>query len=258
MKEGTNKVYKVIVLPDCQVPFQDDRTLRAVEKYIGDNKWDEYVNLGDFMDFNVISHFNKGASRRVENERLQADYSVGNAILDRHQHLVRKNSPKAKFTLLEGNHDYRIERYLDENPAGQGMLEVEVGLNLKKRGFKYIRCYKEGEVYNIGNAYFHHGLYTNEHHAKKHVDRYGVNLFYGHTHDVQSYSKVVMGKDKTLVGQSLGCLCRYDQSYIKGNPTNWQQAFGIFYFLPDGHFTYYVVRVFKHRFVAPDGKIYEG
>lgn len=253
MKEG---IYKVIVLPDHQIPFHDERTLAAVERYMADHTWDEYINLGDFMDFNVISHFNKGASRKVENQRILDDYNHANEILDRHQKIIKAKNKKARFTLLEGNHDFRMERYLDENPAAQGMLEVSVGLRLKERGFKYIRCYKEGAVYNIGNAYFHHGLYTNEHHAKKHVDRYGVNLFYGHTHDVQSHSKVILGKDKTLVGQSLGCLCRYDQSYIKGNPTNWQQAFGVFYFLPDGYFDYYVVRIFRHRFVSPEGKTY--
>lgn len=255
MKEG---IYRVIVVPDLQVPYEDKRSLRAVEQYMSDNRWDEYINLGDFMDFNCISHHNAGQLRKVENQRILADYEAGNAILDRHQAIIRKRSPKAKFTLLEGNHDYRIERYLDENPAAQGMLELDVGLRLKQRGIEFIRCYKDGKVYNIGNAYFHHGLYTNEHHAKKHVDRYGVNIFYGHTHDVQSFSKVILGKDKTLVGQSIGCLCRYDQSYIKGNPTNWQQAFGVFYFLPDGYFDYYVVRIFKHRFVSPEGKVYQG
>lgn len=255
MKEG---IYRVIVIPDVQVPFQDDRSMAAVEKYMADHTWDEYINLGDFMDFNCISSFNKGQLRKIEGQTIHDDYEVGNEILDRHQKIIRKRNPKAKFTLLEGNHDFRIERYIDENPQTKGSIEVEVGLHLKERGFKYVRCYQKGETYNIGNAYFTHGLYANETHAKKHVDRFGVNIFYGHTHDVQSSSKVIMGKDKTIVGQSLGCLCRYDQSYIKGNPTNWQHAFGIFYFMPDGFFTYYVPRIFKHRFISPEGKLYQG
>ena len=90
------------------------------------------------------------------------------------------------------------------------------------------------------------------------VDYYGVNIFFGHNHDIQGFSKVNRGKNKTLVGQSLGCLCNYEQGYIQGNPTNWQQAFGIFYFFPNGHFTYYIPRIFNHKFISPEGKVYDG
>ena len=53
-------------------------------------------------------------------------------------------------------------------------------------------------------------------------------------HDVQQYSKVLWGKNRTIVGQSLGCLCRYDLSYVGTNPTNWQQAIATFFFAEDG------------------------
>jgi len=250
--------YRLIVLPDMQVPFEDKRTLKAVEQYMGEHKFDEYLNLGDFMDFNCISSFNKGQLRKIEGQTVAEDYIHGNKILDRHQALIRKNNPDAKFTLLEGNHEFRVERYIDENPQVRGSVEVEVGLKLKERGFKWVRCYQKGQVYTVGNAVFHHGKYTNLYHATKMVQNYGTNIFYGHTHDVQSFSKVLYGKDKTIVGQSLGCLCEYEQSYIQGNPTNWQQAFAVFYFTDDGFFDYYVVRIFKHRFISPEGVVYQG
>ena len=44
---------KVIVLPDMQVPFHDKLTLAAVEKYMADERWDEWVQLGDFIDLLV-------------------------------------------------------------------------------------------------------------------------------------------------------------------------------------------------------------
>lgn len=252
------KIYKVIVLPDLQVPYHDKRSLKAVEKYMADNTWDEYVNLGDFMDLDCISSHNANNIRQVEAKRIFKDYEVGNEILDRHQAIIKKHNPKAKFTLLEGNHDYRIERYLDQFPQLEGLIEIENGLKLKQRGFKWVRCYQKGELHKIGHAYFHHGRFTNQYYARKMVEYYGVNIFFGHNHDIQGFSKVNYGKNKTLVGQSLGCLCEYEQSYIKGNPTNWQQAFGIFYFLPNGHFTYYIARIFQHRFISPEGKIYDG
>jgi hypothetical protein len=59
--------------------------------------------------------------------------------------------------------------------------------------------------------------------------------------------KVLKGADNTIVGQSLGCLCEYELSFMKGRPSNWQQASAIFQLLPDGYFTYDVRRIFKHR-----------
>lgn len=250
------KIKKAIVIPDMQVPYQDNESLAAVEKYMKSQKFDYYINLGDFLDLDCISSHNKNNLRQVEGKRILKDYEEANKILDRHQKIVRKNNPKAKFYLLEGNHEYRIERYIDANPQLEGMVEVEKGLRLDERGFEYIRCCKTGEHLSIGEANFHHGIYTTKYHTNKMVENFGSNIFYGHTHDIMSFSKVLRGKDQTIVGQSLGCLCQYEQSYIKKNPTNWQQGFGIFYFFPNGFFTYYTPRIFNGRFVAPDGKVF--
>lgn len=214
---------------------------------------DEVVYLGDFMDFDLISSHNKDNLRAIAGKRLDAEYVYAGQILDRH----RKAAPKAKFTLLEGNHEFRIERYIDANPVLEGKVEVETGLQLLHRKINWIRCWSRGKHYKIGKARFIHGLYTNQFHAKKHVEAFGENIFYGHTHDVQSYSKELHGADKTIVGQSLGCLCRYDQGYLRGRPTKWQQAIAVFDFFPDGYFQYNVIRIFKHRFFA-DGKTYQG
>jgi len=249
--------YNVIVLPDCQVPFHDRRAIAAVEKYMAEYKWDEYINLGDFLDFDQISKFNEDSFRNIEGRRLRGDFYTANEIILRHQAILQQNNPKCKMTFLEGNHEYRVERFIDKFPVLEGLLEVETNLMFKELGIKYVRCYSKGEIYKIGKAYFHHGLYATQNHAKKMVDNFGVNIFYGHVHDVQSYTKVAFGKNKTLVGHSLGCLCTYEQSYIGKNPKNWQHAFAVFHFQPNGFFNYYVVKIFNGKFIGPDGKTYE-
>lgn len=253
----TNRPIKTaIVLPDLHIPYHDKKSLASLEKFMADNRWDYYINLGDMMDFDCISHHNKNKLREVEGKRILKDYEEGNKILDRHQKIIRKRNPNAKFILLEGNHDYRIQRYLDANPQMEGMIEMEVGLRLKERGFKYIQCYTKGEVFKLGKAMFHHGLYTTKYHANKMVDTFGDNIFFGHTHDCQTFSRSTYGEDKTTVGQSLGCLCDYNQSYMKGRPSKWQQAFGVFYFMPSGFFNYYVPMIFNGQFMF-NNKLYK-
>lgn len=245
-------------MSDMQVPYHDKRSLAAVEKYMAAHKWDGYLNIGDFMDFDFISSFNKDSARLIEGKRFWKDYKIGNEILDRHQAIIRSKNKHAQFVMLEGNHEERVERFLNYNPALETLVEVEAGLKLKQRGFKWVRSWTKGDVYKLGKANFTHGQYTNNYHAAKMVNAYGDNIFYGHTHDVMTHAKVQRGNDKTIVGQSIGCLCDYNQSYMKGKPSNWQQAFAVFFVLPSGHFTYYIPRIFNHQFVGPDGEVYSG
>lgn len=250
------KIRKVIILPDMHVPSHDTQTLKAVEKFMAAHTWDEYVNLGDLMDFDMLSRFNAEMLRLLEGRRIQEDYELAGEILDRHAKILRSKNPDCLMTLLEGNHDERVERLLNKMPQFTGLLEVEHGLRLKERGIKWVRSWTKGELHKIGKMYFSHGNYINAYHAKKMVDSYGVNVYYGHTHDVMSIPKVHQGKDRTIEGCSLGCLC-LPQPYMRGKPDRWQQAFGVAYVQPDGHFTLYVVKIFNHKFVGPDGVLYK-
>lgn len=256
------QVKNVLVLPDLHLrppsgkvrSGEDIGTLAAVEQYARTVQWSEVVMLGDLMDLDCISAHNSKKPRLVEGARLQVDFDYANAWLDRWQNNV---CPGAAWTLIEGNHDERLERYIDAFPALEGKVELESNLHLEGRGIKWIRYWSAGELYHIGNAYFGHGRSTAKYHAEKHVNEYGVCFYYGHTHDVQEMPRVFLGNDKTLVGKSMGCLCRYDQPYMKGRPSKWQQAFGHFRFWPNGYFNEYTVKVFSRGFVGPDGIFYQ-
>jgi len=252
------RIKKAIVLTDLQIPFQDKASLKAVEKYMREHTWDFYINLGDFLDYFCISKFNKEKPGLVEGQTILKELEQGEIILERHRKIIRDKNPKALMYLLEGNHEFRAVDYGHRYPQLAGFIEAENVLKLEEKGVEYIRSWSEGKTLQIGKAYFIHGKYTNDGHAKKHVQAYEENIFYGHTHDCNSYNKTSKATGRTKVGQSLGCLCAYpkDVDYTKGGPTNWQQAFGVFHFLPNGHFNYYVVRIFNHSFISPEGKIY--
>lgn len=247
-----------LVLPDMQVPYEDRQTLRAVEAYMADHRWDGCINLGDFIDFREISHWEQGNNREKKARAITRSYAAANTILDRHIELVRGKNRDARFVLIEGNHEARIEAYLDRCPEAEGMVEVPVGLELARKRVEWVPYWTKGSLFRLGNAYFCHGRSTTKHHATAMLDKYGVCLYYGHMHDVQMFSKPLLGHDKTIEAGSLGCLCRYDQRYLKGEPTNWQQAFAVFHIFPDGYYQRFIVRIFRHRFVSPEGKVYGG
>lgn len=250
------RIYRLLAIPDMQVPFHDRRALASVEKYMADERWDEVVYMGDFLDMYPLASFNRNAMRKVEGKTVLKEYQAGNEILDRHERIVRKRNPHAKFTYLVGNHEDRVRRYVDEFPQLAGIIDLEAGLRLRERKYGVVWCYPKGDVHQVGDAFFHHGLYTGSNPAKKMVDNYGVNMFFGHVHSMETHGKVLWGRGKAIVGQSLGCLCRYDLDYVGHNPKSWQHGFGVFFFLPSGRFTYYTPRIYGGRFVAPNGKPY--
>jgi hypothetical protein len=260
MATASKPLRRVLVIPDLHlrpatngVPTgEDTATLAAMERYVRDHKWDVVVQLGDLMDWDCISSHNANNLRAVAGKTIQREYDHANKWLDRWQDATHG----ALWIIEEGNHDHRVERYIDANPAMQGLMEMDLKLGLADRKIEWVRFWSQGALYKIGNAHFGHGWYTNKYHAFRTVEEAGVCVYYGHTHDVQSFSKSLRGSDKTLEAQSLGCLCRYDQPYMRGRPSKWQQAFGVFYIRPDDFFSHSVVKIFKNHFISPEGEPY--
>jgi hypothetical protein len=220
-------------------------------RYIKDERPDEVIIMGDFLDFEHLSSFAKTNLRSIEGKTLEADYRLGNQLLDE----LHTAAPSARTVYLLGNHEHRVERYLDEHPQLRGLLEVRRGLRFASRGIREIRCYPDGEVYQLGKALFTHGLYTGASVAKKHLDAFGRCIFFGHDHGTGNYTAKRFGRH-SLLAQSLGCLCLPDLSYMANNPSNWALADTTFHFSPSGKFNHYVSRIVDHAFTAPSGKVY--
>jgi hypothetical protein len=248
---------RVLCTPDLQYPYSEKRAVEALLKYASDNWWDEWVDLGDRIDFDFISKHTKGYPRLQWGKRLHNTYDDAKRELDRWLQAIRNKNPKCKATWIQGNHEYRIDRYVDEHPEVEGLIEVPVQMGLKERNVLWVPYWEKGETYRIGKATFLHGRWINEFHAKKHVLAFMTSVVYGHTHQLQSYSLIKQSKHTPLEGLSLGCLCE-EMSYMRGAPTNWDRAFGVFVFEDDGKFQRWVVRIMNGGFRSPEGKFYRG
>lgn len=246
-----------IIIPDMQVPYHDKASVAAVEAYMAAHRWDGYLNLGDFMDIFELSKYVADKPGAIKGD-LQEAFAEGNRILDRHVELTRAQNRKARMVLLQGNHEYRCVDFAQRHPGLQLQLDVERNLRLRERGIEWHESWEKGEPLKLGHAHFLHGRFIGQNHAAKMANAYGVSIYYGHTHDVMLHPRTALGNDTTIEAGSLGCLCEYDQKYLRGAPTNWQQAFGTLFLFPDGFYNIYVTRIFKHRFVGPDGVQYGG
>jgi hypothetical protein len=256
-------VTTLIACSDIHGAHADAGALAAFEEYLGSGRWDIYLNLGDLVDFESISSFSRDNPLKLAGQTIRQEFEAGNEILDRHQALVRRNNPEARFGMTLGNHcSGRLASFLAKNPQVRDSFDVASGLRLEERGFAVADNAERGEAIDVGSARFVHGHFSAgkflpKNYTEHLVAAHGKSVFCGHGHDMSSTSTARFGPGEALVGQSIGCLCRYGMDYMKGRPSRWQHGFLAMAFMPDGSFTHYAIRISPQgTFVAPDGKVY--
>ena len=240
-------VKSAIILPDIHLTDVVSTEYIPVKRFIKEFKPDEIILLGDFMDVSSLSAWDYDKKRPMEGRRFGKEINRAARELDYLQEHTKK------VTYIEGNHEDRVNRYLDKNPEMEGMIEITEQLNLEKRKIKFI---KMNDLYKKGNMYFTHGMYTNIHNAKKHLQALGCNICYGHQHGTQT-SMQNMKMQSPHMAYALGTLGNKAPDFMKNRPANWINQFAVFYWDDKtGMFNLYPINVIKSMFMW-NGKIYK-
>jgi hypothetical protein len=220
-------------------------------------RWDGWLQLGDLMDLSIISSHSAGKLRELECGRILAEYQVADDILSRHATILRKNNPNARMVYLSGNHEHRqLGRYLDLHPELTGMIEIPHWLKLEQRKIEWIDSWGAGKLFQLGRAWFHHGLYTSQNAAKRMVECFNRNIFFGHCHTYQVHSIHGYRAEDVLIGASLGCLCKIPQKYLHGAPTRWCHMVTVFHVEPStGQFWFNPIQIREGK-LCYDGKLF--
>lgn len=252
-RAGNPKTLKMVAQPDTHTKFRDIPAVNCFIKFLKYYKPDIHTILGDYVDCEGISHW---PSDSLEPRRLIPEIKEARKLLEE---IVNATPNTSTRIFLKGNHSAWIEQALTRMPElFDGLADLGLEINLEKllnlKGFGY-ELFELNHLVAIGDANFTHGIYTSSSHAKKHLDVFKANIFYGHLHDTQCYNQTSV--NGPMVAQSLGCLCRLDAKFLKGKPNNWEHAFGIFEFFPDGTFTYMVPRIIKGR-MSFNGEVFDG
>jgi hypothetical protein len=110
-------VNRHLVIPDTQLkPGCDLKHIAAAGKFIDAKRPEVIVVLGDWGDFGSLSSYDKGKAS-AENRRLSKDWDVfrlGLEVLLK-PWIGKSYNPRLIYT--EGNHEQRIQRYANDNPA---------------------------------------------------------------------------------------------------------------------------------------------
>jgi len=227
--ESNIKTYKkVVALPDIHYP--ENINMAGIEKFLADYQPDVLIYLGDVLDLDYLSFFQKD-NKTVVADKLRKEYDEVMKFMDRQIEL----SKATEVYYIEGNHEYRVKKTLEAHPVGTGFIEIPIGMKLEERGIKWVEL---NTFVKLGKLFFTHGLFWNVYHARQHLDKYQRNIIYGHTHAVQMHSGY-HPYDKNLphIAKSVGCLCTLNPTFLKKRPNQWVNALymseieesGIFY-----------------------------
>jgi len=231
LKIDTSKEPKTVAfLFDPHAPFQDKKAVTLVREFLKERQPDYLVWGGDVCDFYQISTFDKNPNRVGS---LQSD-------LDETRDMIwdfRIDLPNTKFYYLEGNHEFRLQKFLwtkAEALSSLRSLKLEELLTLKDYQTELIP-YEKGLMINDVFLALHgdissiHSGYT----AKRLYEKHGGCGIAGHCHRQGSYLK--RNRFGFYGWWEGGCLCTLEPDYIM-HP-NWTNGFALVTFIGKRFFT---------------------
>ena len=217
--------HRHFIIPDRQskpgVPLEHNLWIgKAIAKY----KPDVVIDLGDGPDFESISRHTDPGSLEQEGRRLKADIDAYNEA----QRLLRKGMgsfrPKRQV-VLDGNHDQRLNIYINKNPVLQGL----VGLHLLDReGWEVVPYLNgaPGQVVIDGVAYAHYFAHPNTGNAvtgtiATRIARIGQSFVQGHAQGLMR-GEVQYATGRMAYGVVAGSCYVHDEPYKGAANAHWR------------------------------------
>lgn len=139
----------ILIIADTQAkPTESLEYMLWIGKHIADVKPDVVVHIGDHYDMPSLSSYDKGKAS-AEGRRFVDDLNAGNKGLELLNLAIHKDqtyNPRKVF--CKGNHEHRIDRYVEDNPELKGTLGTEF-LPLEKYGWEVYDFLKPVEIEGI-------------------------------------------------------------------------------------------------------------
>ena len=209
---------KIFILPDAQVrPGVPTDHLLAAGKFIVDKKPDIVVVLGDWWDMPSLSSYEKAGTKSFEGRRYKDDCVVGNEAMKLLlSPLKRRKKGKPRMVFVLGNHEHRIERAIEADPAH---LDGIIGYHdLDLSGWE-VHGYQE--IVDIEGVLFSHS-FVNPDSLLKNVlggnidnkmQKIGSSFVMGHQQHLQ-FGTRSLSSGKQLIGIVAGSYYQHDEDYL--------------------------------------------
>lgn len=210
---------KTIVIGDAHAPFEDASAITEIIEVIRRRRPTRIVIAGDWFDNYQLSRFDKDP-RRIN--ALQDDIDVGRDLIA----TIKRAAPKARIDFLEGNHEFRLRKYICSHPelASLRALDPLTFFCMENLGVQW-HNYRQALVVD-GFRIVHGHLvrkragYT----AHAYLDMYWQSGMSGHTHRLGQIWR--RSGDYLVTWIETGCLCRLNPEYLPDDSADWQHGYG--------------------------------
>ena len=239
-----------VICTDSHGAYQDEQ---AISTFLGDLKTldpKRVYHLGDAVDCGgfLSSHEVIGVLPEMDIS-YEEDCGAANTLLDGIQSNTRKGT---EFTLIEGNHENRIRRWIAKQVLAKGkdakflnqLMGVQATLNIKKRGIRYIERHKYYDGFSVSGTIrigtskiaAQHGEATSGPQAsQRQLQRLGYSVLFGHTHRLNEFYAEKLTSQ--IVAVNCGCLCQRRPVYGLTKTTDWMHGYVICVHSNEGFFT---------------------
>jgi len=234
-------------------PFHDEAAMQVFVSVCRYYQPDKITILGDFLDLASQGRFaQEAAFAKTTNLALVAGY--------RFLAQLRAACPTAEIILIEGNHDKRMQNFIETNavsafglkrpdlPEEWPVMSIPFLLRLDELDVKYVDAYPAATDWDNDLTRNIHGTRSNSNGstmAQYMNDLPHINTWAGHTHRAEIVYKTVMGGRGEAIesyAANPGVLCRTDGAVpsVKGAINSsgqsakivedWQAGLGILYY----------------------------
>lgn len=247
-------VKKALVIPDCHIPYEDKRAYDLMLTVAKDIDPDEIVILGDYADFYAVNSHGK-------------DAELGGALLmDEVYEVIQRLKeiktifPRAKKVYIEGNHEYRLARYINSRcPDLYGVVDIQSILELDLLGYEFVPYGPNQKYQVLGSKLIarHEPLAGGKHVAQNTVEKAMHSVIFGHTHRIQE-AQIVTIHGENYRGISSGWLgdtSHKVMQYVRGHH-QWAHGFSVVHVLDDGTWFNSLIHIVNYKCYY-NGYVYE-
>lgn len=241
---------RFVMVNDVHVPHNIG--LKPVFSFIKDFKPDYLLEVGDILNMDPFSHWERAVPRQFKQMPDPKEYYWDAQKV--YYEPMREAAGDAKRIHWIGNHEFWAQRATMQFPEGQGYWEIwnNIPNNLVDQWVP------SKKIANLGKLHFLHGDFkaSKSRHANQFLITFLRNLRYGHWHDVTeaSYCSPIDQKER-WTARSCGTLQKMNPDFMDNAPHNWVHAFTYGVVTPNGLFWDTTVKVIDGQFWA-EGKLY--
>jgi hypothetical protein len=245
----------ILVTGDPQIPFHDERLHDLTCQFAHDNRVDEWIDLGDFLDLPMLT---KHRQKPEWMATLQESIDAGSRIL----HDRTSASPDyCRKRRIGGNHDVRLRNWLlDHAPVLYGLRRSDIGpdahssvldldylLRSRELGWESVTSpYGEYPYTEVEIAPGLVGIHGNTvrpgagNSVRQELAKRDHSVIQGHVNKLAMITQVRYQSDGspwTVYGVESGMLGRTDGGMGFSHHGDWMQGFVTVTVWPDEHFS---------------------